>query len=184
MVVVLSRKIIIEFGMSLFIIAVSSSAFYYLFVLIFTGITYLTITPKWYFIIMMLVSLFFILINSGFMIKRNKRTEEKEYIIDVKILMMNTKDILRLNKDNIEAKAFADLNSSIDRAYNRLNSSTPFGRISGLKVSESEHEIIIKIENANDMLNGISDGTDIKSIIKMFDNIYHMVCNREKFIVK
>lgn len=184
MVVILSRKIIKDFGTSLFISAVSSSVFYYLFALIFTGITYMTITPKWYFIFMMLASLLFILVNSGFMIKRNKRAEEKEYMTDVKILMMNTKDILRVNKDNIEAKVFTDLNSSIDRAYDRLNSSTPFGRTSCLKVNENEHEIIRKIENANKMLTEISEEIDIRTAIKMFDDIYYMVCNREKLIVK
>ncbi|WP_326908454.1 hypothetical protein [Sedimentibacter sp. MB31-C6] len=182
-VIALSSRIIETYGMSLFITTLSSSVIYYLFSMVFTGIVYITITSKWYFIVMMLVTLFFFLLNVGYLNIRNNN-KEKEYMTDIKLLMIHTNKSLEQNKDIIEENEYNNLKNSIERTFERINSSTPFGRISEINTIKKENEIIYNIEEVNSLLTDSSNVKDFNSIKKMFDNIYNMVYEREKLIIK
>lgn len=183
-VIAFSSTIIEKFGMSLFITLASSSAIYYFFTMIFTGINYIVITPKMYFVLMMVVTLLFLLINAGFLVVKNKNNNEKEYMNNIKLLMMSTIDSLQKNKDFLNENDYVNLKSSIEKTFERLNSSTPFGRISDVNVINKEHEIIRKIKEVNLLFSNKLDKNTTKDANEIVETIYYLVCYREKLIIK
>ena len=180
--IALSNKIIKLFGMSIFITVISSSVIYYLFTMIFTIITYISISTKWYFISMMLVTLFFVLINSGLIFIRNNKTNTKEYMSEIKLIMMNTTDVLRSKKNLMDADEYNNLKKLIDKAFERISSCTPFGINTTTSVIYKEHEVINKLKEANTLFE--DNEIDLKKVAELFDDIYHMVCDREKLLIK
>lgn len=183
-VIALSSRIIDEFGMSVFITAISSCVVYYIFIMIFTGITYIAISPKWYIICMLLASLFFIAINSGFIIANNSNNKEKEIMLDIKLIMLNATNALSTCRNLVEEKEYVNLKVSIDRAFERINSSTPFGRTNLSEVIFKEKQIADRITEANILLSDNDNKIDTASIISIFDDVYNLTTNREKLLIK
>lgn len=183
-VVLSSKKIKENYGTSIFIIAVFSSVLYYIFIIAFTGFSYAVISPKWYIIISLIATLVLIGINSGFAITKANNYYEKDAMHNVKIIMMNTESALLDKKNLMNIDSFKLLKSSVDKAFERIDSCSPFGRYSYTAVLELENQIIQSMVKAKNLISELDETKDIEEICVIFENIYKKVLNREKLLIK
>lgn len=168
-----------------------SSVIFYLATMAFTALNYDRITPTWYSIIALIMLLVYVAVVAGLYFSGTKKSEdivkqenEKSQTADIKILMLSTRDTLKRLK-GIAAVADADvdlLGKAVEKAFERIDFGTPFGRIGKDIIIKQEKLIAGKIEEANSLLANSEQSIDVAAVISIFDEIYNLAVNKEKLI--
>lgn len=129
----------------------------------------------------------FIIFLSFFMSFSKKASENMQNVKEEQ----SAKIIINLQLMKIEAaiNAAENDNSAISNSYKalkeRINASTPFGRITDNQaVTEVENMIKSNLQNILSSISLDLDGKESASIQKLLDNTRQLLINREKLIVK
>ncbi|MBC3805337.1 hypothetical protein GH808_13015 [Acetobacterium fimetarium] len=190
-VVLISGKCIELFGTAMTASLLMSTVLYYLFVMIFTGLNYITISPKWYIVIFLITTLVYAFIVLGLYssgvnkskdmikhgIEQGKVQNVKLQLIEIKKNIMST--INFMTKEN-----HAKMVEAFDSMNERLNASTPFGRTNKTVILDYEDQIHAKLTSINEdilLLNASNDETG-KSITEALMDVKALIIYREKLM--
>lgn len=193
--VLATKEGIIVFGREVYTSVLISTVFYYVFVMVFTGMTYIAISPKWYVIIILIATLIYIAIVSGLRISgiiKNKDMEKQELehtkVLDINLQLMNIEENIKKAYDFVEKVSYNEIIEAFNDMNERLKLSTPFGRVTKPAVLNLENQIILKLCAINDDIALLKTTNDNKKsyivITEVFTNIKVLIMNREKLIIQ
>lgn len=194
-VILLSRDGVMLLGVGVYASTAISTILYYLFVMVFTGISYISISTKWYMIIFLIATLIYFAIISGLYaagVNKSKdvirQMVEKENVLDVNLQLMDIMENIKSCSSTIEKASYMAVIAAYDDMEERLKSSTPFGRTIKPIVLKSERQIIDKLYSLNEevILLKTMDESEMacNSIIKVFLDVKALIINREKLIIQ
>ena len=193
--VLVSSKSIDLFGVGVYASAAISTFLYYIFVMVFTAVTYIGISPKSYLITIFIVTLVYIAIVSGLYIaglNKNqdviKQEREQAKVLDVTLQLMNINENLKSCSDFVEQESYIAMIEVFNDMNERFKASTPFGRITKPIVQNIENQIITTLFSLNDdvtLLNKTNENQKAcESIIRVLTDIKALIKNREKLIIQ
>ena len=184
-----------RFGVGATVSCVATIIFYYLFVMVFTRFAYLTITPKWYTIIILVASLILLMIIAGLYFSgmnkafdTYKQKMEQKKVLDITLQNINIEQCIKGYKGRIEGSAYQSLVKAFDDMYERIKASTPFGRSTREIVIQMEEQISEKLSKIYEDLDLIKDtegSTELAaSVSKSMSDVKNLVINREKMMAQ
>jgi len=193
--VLVSDKCIRLFGIGVYTSALISTFLYYLFVMVFTGLTYFTISSKWYMIFTLIGLLLYVAVISGLYISGiNKKQDivkneiERDKVLDLKIQLMTLNESINKCCDFIEKADYSEMIKSFNQLNERAESSTPFGRIDKPVVEKFETQIKLELSEINEkicLLKSDEENKDsCKNIVEALNNVKAKIINREKLILQ
>lgn len=193
--VLATRKCIQLFGVGVYASALISTSLYYVFVMIFTGAAYLWISPKWYIISTLIVTLVYIAIAAGLYIAGIKKSEdiikqkaEQVKVMDINLQLMTINENIKNCRDSVEQVSYFAMNEAFNDMNERLKSSTPFGRITKPVVLNMEDQIISTLFKLNDDVVSLNNTNDneitCRSITRALTDVKSLIVNREKLIIQ
>lgn len=185
-----SNRFIESFGFPSYLSFFILTTALYLFMIVFTGINYAFITPRSYIIYILIVFIFYFLVVTGLYLSGvNNRTQiENQYFERKNVLYVNDWITSIQNVLNKTARTEQSLNwiNSFEHLVERLNASTPFGRIQTQSVIDQENLIVTHLSNLFEAI----QKTNIQSselfqetnIDDQINYITSLVINKEKII--
>lgn len=163
------------------------TAFYYVFTIVFTGLTYLWMEPQWYFLVSLLLLLaFFGCFVGVYAFERRPKRDGRigqagqlqRLMLDLGVSVQTIR--VRLEERTGEAffKAFETMRADVEF-------STPFGRSIDPVVQDMEDAILSRIDRVNGEVRDIAsmstiDQLRLKSLMAEFLEINELLRNREK----
>jgi len=194
-VVLVTKKCIKLFGIGVYVSALISTFLYYVFVMIYTGVTYIGISPKWYLISIFTVTLLYIMVVAGLYIAgvyknkdMDKQEAEQRKVLNITMQLMTINENIKSCCDSVEQASYAALNEAFNDMDERLKSSTPFGRITKPVVLNIENQIISELFAINDnvvLLNGTNENQKTcEFITRLLKEVKALIVNREKLIIQ
>ncbi|HBP38736.1 MAG TPA: hypothetical protein DD640_08355 [Clostridiales bacterium] len=164
-------------------------------VLVLTGTTYLFIRPKYYVLFVLLIYLFYIILMAGFyMAGAKKETDlteqasEKQASGNLLSLILTTDSNLKLLNGRIAADSYAPVGRAWNSLRERLQASTPFGRVNRTDISNVEQHIFSELEKINrtaQVLNqSESNPSELEYLVGSINQTCDLVKNKEKMIVQ
>ena len=193
--VLVSSKSIELFGVGAYASALICTFLFYIFVMVFTGVTYIGITPRWYVIITLIATLLYILVILGLCISglnKNKdmlnQETEKAKVLDVTLQLMTIDANIKSCSNFVEEESYAAINEAFVNMDERITASTPFGRITKPVVINLEDQIVLKLSAISDDVTSLKSISDqqkaCKSVVESLSDVKNLIINREKLIIK
>jgi len=194
-VIIASKYFIKIFGVGVYASILTNTIIYYMFVMLFTGITYIEISSKWYMISFLFATLIYITIVFGLYVSgmnKNKDMQRQEIennkVLDITMKLMNINESIIKSSELVEKSYYTEIIKSFSDMEERLKSSTPFGRITKPIVQNVENKIISKLSDINDeaiLLKTLEENQKVcKSIIEALNDVKSLIINREKLIIQ
>lgn len=184
-----------RFGIGAYVPALTSTILYYIFVMAFTGITYIGISSKWYIISILITTLVYIGTISGLYVSGNNNTSnmekqaiEQENVLNVTLQLMKINENIKSCNNLLEKSSYMAVMEAFIDMEERLKVSTPFGRTIKPIVLNLENQIIQKLDNVNEdliLLKTLEENqTACKSVIEIISDVKSLIVNREKLIIQ
>jgi len=195
-IVILATKMGIQlFGIGTYTSALIATLFYYVFVMIYTGVTYITISSKWYLVVILFITLIYIAVIAGLRISGTNKVQDMEKqgleqskVLDVTLQLMTIEENIKKSYSFVEKESYDAMITSFNEMSERLKASTPFGRIRKPGVLHLENQIILKLSLTNDdiiLLKTTHDHQKISALItEVFIDIKSLIMNREILIIQ
>lgn len=195
-VILLSSFIQKEFGVAVASAFIVLTTLYYLFVMIYTGIVYPFVSVRWYLIVTLLaLGVFVIAATALLLLGRQKKEDdtnqnaEKSNTLNVTVLLLNIGGGIEGCRNILSNEDFLLLMTSYNTLKERLDASTPFGRVNRPVVTTIENQIISKLSEISRALTELRYQTEkqhisVTSIITSFEIVKGFVQNKEKLIVQ
>ncbi len=191
----MSKKCVQLFGVAAYSSALVSTFLYYLFVMFFTGYNYLSISPKWYVISILIATLVYVAILAGLYIAGvNKNTDaskqqiEQAKVLDVNLQIMNINDAVLSCSDFVDPETYTAMKEAFFDMKERLMASTPFGRTIKPIVVNLENQIFAKLTEIQNNIMALKstnpNNENCKSITDTFVEVKTLIINRERLIVQ
>ena len=190
MAILTSSQIRSVFGVAVYASTTVITAVYYLAVMVFTGVTYLFITPRTYLITYLIITLVYVAVLAGLFISGHnygrdtaRRAMEKAMTLDINLLLQT----LKRNLTGLTAGNTEDGNTVL-AAYlemeERLAASTPFGRSSKPAVINMETQIASKLNliSTQAAANNGGDKAFYESLVSQLQEAKTMIMDREKLM--
>lgn len=163
--------------------------------MIFTGITYIYISQKWYMIIFLVATLLYIAIVSGIYISGVNKSEDMQRqelehaeVLNITLQLMNINESITKSSELVEKSYYTEMMKSFNDMEERLKASTPFGRTPKPIIQSLENKISSKLSDVNDeviLLKTLEENQKTcKSIIETLNDIKSLIINREKLIIQ
>lgn len=167
------------------------TAFYYVFTVVFTGLTYLWIEPKWYFGASLLFLISFIGCFAGIYLfeRRPKHSRRREQAGQLQPLMLDLGASARMISGRLEDNLDERTGEAFFKAYETMRAgvefSTPFGRSIDPVVQDMEDAILSRVSRVNEEAKALAlmqdtDQIRLKSLMAEFLEINELLRNREK----
>lgn len=194
LVVVASGIGVQKLGIGVYDSVLLSTFLYYLATMIFTGLTYIWISPKWYLVLFLITSLIYVVTLSALYVAgmnnshdRMRQENEKERTLDLNLQLMYVNDNLMESKNFVDSSYYDEMVAAYADLVERIKASTPFGRILKPIVQDVENKIIDRLIGINEkviLLRKTDDSQDKQRINESFMEIKSLVINREKLIIQ
>ena len=183
-----------RFGVGATASAVIISILFYLFVMAFTGLTYIAITPRGYVTTILVGLLAYLSIMAGLYVSGNKKISdladhqaEQRKGMEITLQMINIEQSLKVSRKFVEEAPYQTMLKAFNSLNERLKASTPFGRTSTPSVLTMEEQIpeeLTDISRDVGMLSDVESREErimaiVDSLVKAKDLLVH----REKLML-
>lgn len=159
----------------------------FLFIMGFTWLTYIAINPTTYLIVTLLAIMIYIGIVAGLVLAGKNRQDnvqrqdyEKTQAFSVKMLVGEIAGALK-SQVGLSRQDAAMLQQAANRAFERLEASTPFGRRPVPAVMEQENLISQRLVEVKSLLSGGS--VDVERMAQLLGEIHDLTINRERLMI-
>jgi len=168
---------------------------FFLFVMTFTGATYIAISTRTYLLVTLLAALAYVAISAGLCLAGSrhvgdeaKHVKEQTATLDANVLVMKVEEEIKLADERLGIGAKTALVSAFQDVTERLRMSTPFGRTDRPAPAEMEFRILSKLSTIGTSIATIQSGNDpeasIKPILELMKETKTMIVNREKLMIQ
>ncbi len=190
-----SKKITELFGVGIFVSSLVSTLLYYIFVMAYTGIRYIAISPKWYIVTMLIATLIYIAIIAGLYISginKNKdlvkQETEQSKVLNINIQLMEINENIKSGCDFLGKESYNAIIEAFNDMHERLKASTPFGRTTKPIAVNLENQIALKLNVIGDNVISLKSPNDnqatCKLIIDSLNDVKSLIINREKLLLQ
>jgi hypothetical protein len=163
--------------------------------MVFTGISYISISPKWYIITYFIISLLYIAVILGLYISGSNKSKdilqtkvEQSEVLNTKLQLITLDENIKSCRDTVGKYNYDAIVAAYNDMSERLAASTPFGRTTKPVVIEFEKQISSKLSAINDDILSLKTSTEDESsgevIIKALTDTKISIINREKLLVQ
>lgn len=194
-VIIIPKGTIRRWGIASYVTVLSATIIYYVFIMIFTGIVYSTITTRWYLILTLSITLIYIVTITGLYISGYssradvvRQETEKKKKTDINIQLMNIENSINHCGKLMDHDRYMKMAGDFNLMKERLSVSTPFGRVSKPVVVDLEDKISVKLTALNEsisLLEKVSEQQKIlDDILELLSEIKAMIKSREKLMIQ
>ena len=195
-VILLSSILQNEFGVAVSGAFIIWSSVFYLFVMVYTGVVYSFVSVQHYLIVTLIALLVYVVVAASLFIvgKRKKdddrqQEREKTNTLNVNILLLNIAKSIECCRRNLSSEDYWLLVTAYNAMKERMDASTPFGRINRPVVTTVENQIVSKLSEISQALIELQYQTEkqhvsVTSIVTSIEIVKGFVQNKEKWIVQ
>jgi hypothetical protein len=174
--------------------AAAVTILFYLFVMVFTGITYITISPKAYIVSILIATLVYISTIAGLYLSGTKKAAdveaqqvERSKSLDITLQMMELERGLKGTSGLVEDTAHQAMLEAFSSLNERLKASTPFGRSAKPAVLNMEDQIKDKLSRISEDAGLLTEAEErektTKTIVNSLKETKDLIMQREKLML-
>jgi hypothetical protein len=167
----------------------------YIVTLIYTRVVYAFASPREYVITILIFALIYIgsmigLYMSGLahFADLARMASEKEKVASLNLLLTEIKNVMGRINLYFENEEYNKVVNTFDAVRERVQASTPFGRIIDPAVIEMEERLNAKLQGLQEEIEGLSSDSDLQkaldSMMRDLSEITILIRNREKLIIQ
>lgn len=157
----------------------------------FTWLNYPIIKPKWYVILTLVFFLIYLAVMTGlYMSARSKRGEitgqetEKQSSGNLSLLLLSIDSNLQNQQNQLAPGLLQPASQAFSRLRERMQASTPFGRVTRPEIASLENYILTELGQINAWIQTINAPEGVTGLAASFNRIYDVVVKKEKMIVQ
>ena len=171
--------------------AMIATIIYNLVIVGFTWINYLAITPKWYVFLTLVFFLVYLAVMTGlYLSARSKQGEisgqaaEKQSAVNLSLLLLSIESNLQSQQIQLAPGLLQPASEAFNRLRERIQASTPFGRVTRPEVVNLENYILTELGQINAWIQSVNAPEGVTGLAASFNRVHDVVVKKEKMIVQ